>query len=93
MALLPLPKRPVVVQIGRCSDVVGRNVLDLEPLFHLALDELGSALVPLVGVLIEDSGMVLFSTLATFDHQQDQAVELRVCVVGVVHVCGRLRSR
>lgn len=62
--------------------------MDLEAFSHLALHELRSTLIPLVGVLVEDGGVVLLRTLATVDHQQDQAVKLRIGVVGVVDVCG-----
>lgn len=86
--LLALPKWPVVVKVDDVGGVVGRNALDLEAFSHLALDELRSTLIPLVCVLVEDSGMVLLRTLATFDHQQDQAVKLSVGVIGVVHMCG-----
>lgn len=67
--------------------------MDLEALSHLALDELRSTLIALVRVLVEDGGVVLLRRLAAFDHQEDQAVKLRVGVVGVVHVCGGLESR
>lgn len=90
---LPLPKRPVVVKVDDVGGIISRDVVDLEALSHLALDELRSALIALVGVLVKDGGVVLLRRLAAFDHQEDQAVKLRVGVVGVVHVGGGLESR
>ena len=86
--LLALPKGPVVVEVDDIGGMVGRDILHQEALSHFALDELRRTLVPLVGVLVEDGGVVLVGSLAALDHQQDQAVKLRVGVVGVVHVCG-----
>lgn len=49
-----------------------------------------SALVALVGVLIEDGGVVLLGVLAAFEHQLHQGVELGVGVLRVIHVVGGL---
>ena len=70
-ALLPQPKRPVIVKIDDIRRLVGRHIQHLKPLLHLALDELRSPLVALVGVLLEDGQVVFLRALAAFEHQED----------------------
>ena len=63
----------------------------LETLAYLVLHELRSSLVPLVGVLVEDGTVVLLRVLAAFEDHQDEAMQLRMSVVGKVHMCNRLK--
>ena len=70
--------------------MIGGDVRCLETLVQLVLDELRSSLVPLVGVLVEDSTMMLLWVLAAFENQQDKTVKLRVRVIGEVDMLNRL---
>ena len=64
----------------------------VETFAYLVLHELRSSLVPLVGVLFEDSTVVLLRVLAAFEDHQDEAMQLRISVVRKVHMCNRLEE-
>ena len=52
------------------------NVENLEAILHLILNEVRSALITLVGILVKD-GVMMFSGVFTALHQHEhQAVEL-----------------
>lgn len=58
----------------------------LETLLHLGLDKQRGTLVALVGVLLEDSSVVLLRVLTALYHNGKELSELAVGVVGVIHM-------
>lgn len=63
-----------------------------ESLGHLALDEERRTLVPTIGVLLEDSRVMLLWILAAFHHHRYQGSELDPSVLGVVHMSLSLQT-
>ena len=85
---LSIPQRLVVVKADESGSIVVHNFNDLESSSKLILDKLGSLLVAFVEIFIVDSTMMFLRVLAALEHQFDQGVKLRVCVIGIVDVSG-----
>lgn len=64
----------------------GRYVRYPEASLHFILHETRSALESLVAVFIKYGRMMFLRVFAAFGHEKHQAVELRVSVVGIVHM-------
>ena len=92
LILLRLPPQAMISlrQRGNSRRTVSRDIERLKALLHLRRDEHGSPLEAFVAVFLVDGGVMLLRVFAAFDHHRDEAVELRVGVVGVVDVRGRL---
>jgi hypothetical protein len=88
--VLAIPQTLVIVEANKSRSIIDRDIDDLEALSEFVFHELRSALVALVGVLIEDGGVVFLGVLAAFEHQLHQGVELGVGVLRVIHVVGSL---
>lgn len=56
--------------------------------FHLVLDKVRSPFETLISILVEDGTMMFLGILAAFNHEHDKVEELRIRVVGVVHMGG-----
>ena len=88
-----IPDLPELVGIDLCSQAgraVGRNLHNLKASFHLVLDKVRGSFETLVGVFVEDGTMMFLRILAAFNHEHHKVEQLRISIVGVVNVCGRL---
>ena len=79
-----------VVDTGESCRVTCGNLRYSEPSIQFTLDKVRSTFITLVCVLLKNCAMMLLGVLATLDHQQNQAIELRVCVIRKIDVFGRL---
>jgi hypothetical protein len=61
-----------------------------EALRDLCLDEDGSTLIALVGVLLVHSGVMLLWVVTALQDDGDELSKLGQCVAGVMYVCLRL---
>lgn len=84
--VLAIPQTLVIVEANKSRRIIDRDIDNLEALSEFVFHEVRSALVALVGVFVEDGGVVLLGVLAAFEHQLDQGVELGVGVLRVIHV-------
>lgn len=88
LRLLVIPDRLDLIRIGvhHRAGVVTRNIQNLKTPFHLVLHKLRSTLETNVRVLIEDGAVMFVGIFAALNHEQNQAEELGIGVIGIINM-------
>lgn len=71
---------------------VGGNVQHLKASFHLGFHKVGSSLESLIGIFVENGGVMFLRIFAAFNQEHHETEELRVGVIGVIDMSRRLSS-
>lgn len=69
------------------------DVKSTEALFHFGFNEERGTLEALISILLKNRRVVLLRVLAALENERHKGIELRVCVVRVVHVSWGLWSK